>query len=485
MNSDGRFKSPSWKRANPALEPQLYLIVVKDVVAFVNRLGFNPVYPEYLRYANNLAIQNMDTAVGKSTHVTNAMGTDLMWFLITTFAAQLIHLSEAWKGLKRDEKQSYSAGVLRHTLRDKLSEHDCEDLPGLMTRWADGFDMLGILAPPEFAQTLELPEVGNVMHFTHSLCNFSRAVLDADWKREEADMGLFCQISHVTQLLRKDIDVNSARSGGSENANAGAGTEDDDLPGEGKRSGQASGEEEEKGASGPSSGEKKRKRKPRKRKKTTQAGTLEGEGESSTEPSSATGLALLGTASQARQALEPFRSLDEPLPNLDGASEDIDGSRRQFQSELDQLSPVQFRDFRRVLHMMKHSEDRSGNGAGGGGGDDEDGLGKSRKHVGNPFVLDEAECRTGSADEEENDRECETQADTDFISDAHQENNTDTSHRQCDNLDRSREGPSVEQERGLLIEDGNEQTDWWEEAFIFDAEDQQEPPDYDGFRHLF
>ena len=113
------------------------------------------------------------------------------------------------------------------------------------------------------------------------------------------------------------------------------------------------------------------------------------------------------------------------------------------------------------------------------GGDDEEGLGKSRKQLRNPFVLDEAECSSGSSDKEHNDHEYETKADTDFVSDAPQQNDTDTSHRQCDNLDLSREGHSAEQERGRLIDDGNEQTDWWEEAFIFDAEDQQEPPDYD------
>ena len=192
MNSDGRTKSHSWSHAVPALEPQLYLIIVKDVVAYVNRLGINPVYPEHLRWKNNPHMKSMDTAVGRATHVTNAMGTDFMWFLITTFAAQMIHLSEAWKGLKRVEKQSYSAGVLRHTLRDKLSEHDCEDLPGLMTRCAEGFDMLGILAPPESAQTLELRGGGNVRPFTHSLSNFSQAVLGANWRKSKAaDMGLF------------------------------------------------------------------------------------------------------------------------------------------------------------------------------------------------------------------------------------------------------------------------------------------------------
>ena len=66
----------------------------------------------------------------------------------------------------------------------------------------------------------------------------------------------------------------------------------------------------------------------------------------------------------------------------------------------------------------------------------------------------------------------------DFIDDDEQQNNADTLHRMCDNLDRSRE--AAEQERGLLTDNANEPTNWWEEAFIFDAGDQQEPPDCDG-----
>ena len=191
---------------------------------------------------------------------------------------------------------------------------------------------------------------------------------------------------------------------------------------------------------------------------------LEEGGESSAEPPSATRLALLGTASQA---LEPFRSLDEPLVSLDGSSVDVDGCRMQFMDELGQLTPEQFMEFHRVIHMLKHSKAGGGNGAGGGGGDVEEGLGKSRKisrkQLRNPFVLDEAECSNGSSDEEHNNREYETKADTDFISDAHQENNTGTSHRQCDNLD---------------------PTDQFTRA-IFEAAAKQYPPDYDGFRFLF
>ena len=58
------------------------------------------------------------------------------------------------------------------------------------------------------------------------------------------------------------------------------------------------------------------------------------EAESSAESSSVTGLALSGTVSKAREALEPFASLDEPFASLDGASEDIEGSMQQFWSEV-------------------------------------------------------------------------------------------------------------------------------------------------------
>ena len=118
MDSAGRTKNQSWHHAVPALDLQLLPVMVKDVVDTVNLLGVNPAYPEYLRLKNNSHMKAMDDAVGKATCVTNAMGTDLMWFLVTTFVAQLIHSSEARKGLKKgckkdppEEREKHCAAV--------------------------------------------------------------------------------------------------------------------------------------------------------------------------------------------------------------------------------------------------------------------------------------------------------------------------------------------------------------------------------------
>ena len=79
----------------------------------MNLLGVNPAYPEHLRLKNNSLMKAMEEAVGRSTYVTNVMGTDLMWFLATTFAAQLVHSSEARKGLKK--------GLQKRTLMKRWS----------------------------------------------------------------------------------------------------------------------------------------------------------------------------------------------------------------------------------------------------------------------------------------------------------------------------------------------------------------------------
>jgi len=307
--------------------------------------------------------------------------------------------------------------------------------------------MRDVLVPPESAQTLELPERRAVSPFTHSLSDFSQAVLDEGWRNSgEVNMGCFCKISHVTSLLCRATedgseDTTSPPQGGAPQAAGGQGG--GHPPGE--NLGGGSGEEKE-APPASSSGRKKRKRKqeqapkqPRKKKKEKTEEAVEEEAQSSAESSSVTGFALPCTASEARQALGPFRSLDEPLPSLDVASEeDIAQEYRQFQGEVDGMTTEHFRVFHRMLHGLKQSAGRNGDGAdgtvgAGGSGDDEESLGESRRQVENNFTLSEAACPDGSSDEEVGDGNYNTQADRDFLHDEEQQNNTNTLHQMCDN----------------------------------------------------
>ena len=162
------------------------------------------------RLKNNSLMKAMDDAVGRSTCVTNAMGTDLMWFLVVTFAAQLIPLSEALQTLTKKDKGPISVAILKHTLFDKLSDAG-HDLARLMDGSTVGFDMRGILVPPEVPERLRLQE--RVLDAcTHSISDFSQVVLSKDWKeREDVDMGTFCNTSHVMGLLRNATEDNSAK----------------------------------------------------------------------------------------------------------------------------------------------------------------------------------------------------------------------------------------------------------------------------------
>ena len=187
LNSEGRHKSPSWKHANPALEPQLFLAATADVLTFVKDLGFNPVYHNHLRWENNSVMRSLDTNVGRTSRTTDAMDIDLMVCQVIAFVAQMKHLTDTYDKLRPDATSNalIRREILKHTLQEKFPIADSADdglagfLAGVMDTHTKGFDLRGVLALIEFTEPLSLEEGGQVDPCTHSISKFMQ-VRDGD-----------------------------------------------------------------------------------------------------------------------------------------------------------------------------------------------------------------------------------------------------------------------------------------------------------------
>ena len=236
MDCAGRLTTPSWKHAAPALEALLFLVAVQDAIKFVKRLGFHPEYHQYLRCNNNPRISDLDRQVGGSSRVTDALGTDLVLFHVIAFVAQMKHLTAACESLQQDTSQgrdrtarrqsnrsSAMKEILKCSVEDKFPDDEKfprdgleihEELARFMEKNTNGFDMREVVHLIKFRSSSQLKLNYGVDSCTHSISEFIRVKV-GDWNKtdpEEVDMGIFCEIDYITQLLSEATQTNSARS---------------------------------------------------------------------------------------------------------------------------------------------------------------------------------------------------------------------------------------------------------------------------------
>ena len=480
MDSTGKgCVKPYWKHANPALEPQLFLVAVEDALTFVKHLGFNPVYHEHLRWKNNPAMRLLDTTVGGPSRITDVMGTDLMVCQVIAFVAQMKHLTDTCEelvhrstSLKKSAVKSprtlIRKEILKHALQEKFSSGDPagEDLAALMARVMDplekGFDLRPVLGLIEFTKPLSLKEGGHVHPCTHSISKFM-LVGYGDWnKSEQVETGPFFDIGHVTRLFSEANQTKSARSGGDEKdngADAGARADaaddadaDEDDPASDSGAGAGTGAGAGAGADADAdadtdadedadadadadadedadAAEKKRKREladaeEKKRKRELDAKQRRKIKRRKTKERATAQEACLA---EARSVLQPIASLADETAD---ETADDDAKFNRFQEELAKLKRDQVINLYNVLKRLRNG----------------DGDGESEEQVSGPgsprcsYVEDQAKCGDGSADEEVDEQDYCDADDNAFIdSNEDPSDNTAALHRQYDNNARDRD----------------------------------------------
>ena len=428
MNSAGNgFVNPSWKHARPALEPQLFLVATKDALTFVMDLGFNPVYPERLRWENSRGIRSLDAQVGGTSRITDAMGTDLMLCQAIVFVAQMKHLTDTCERLRQDARgrASVMKEILKHTLQKNFPIDDSA-VVGLAAFMDPphtiGFDLRPTLALIEFTEPLQLEAGGFVDPCTHLISRFM-PVQDGDWEDSDVAMGPFFDISHVTRLFSKTTQTNSARSGGDENdngadasAHADPNPPDEEAPaGSGAPADahvEAEDEDEDEEDADDDAGEKKKRE-----RKGDQEEQGRKEKKRKTKERAKAGEACLA---KAREVLQPILSLADETDD----ETDVNDKFNRFQEELAELTRDDRMNLYKVLQRLRNG----------------DGDGESEEQVsghGSPrcaFIEYDAECGDGSADENINEHKYNTPGDKHFIDpNENQQANTDALHRQLDN----------------------------------------------------
>ena len=111
---------------------------MKGSIAFVARVGFNPVYHNYLR------VENSDSMKMVGNRGTDALGTDLMLLHVIAFVAQLAHFNNTVALLDKDDRKGIMKQILKqhfeHTFDTQLEEEG-DWRNDFMTENVSGFDL--------------------------------------------------------------------------------------------------------------------------------------------------------------------------------------------------------------------------------------------------------------------------------------------------------------------------------------------------------
>ena len=203
LNSEGRYKEANWKHSQPALLPLVFVKAMDGAIAFVARMGFNPVYHEYLRVKNSPSMNMV------SNHVTDALGTDLMLLCVIAFVAQMAHFNDAVDALDKVEREDAMKQILKRHFEKThgilLEDKGKDDWRAGFMKEKDLRDVVALININE--QSVFTTKGGNEIRtdpFTHSIEKVMQAQV-GDWKQtslNEVKTGPFFHIEYIKQLLK-------------------------------------------------------------------------------------------------------------------------------------------------------------------------------------------------------------------------------------------------------------------------------------------